>query len=179
MAVNSLKLTDDQLKVIRLAENGHNICIIGKAGVGKTTVVREIIKKLSSQRRRCYVVCASGVSCESYEGAAKTVHSQYGLQTCELPGNLLVQRALDRNNIVDGIKNTDVLIWDEISMSSERIFELVNVLHHMIAKNDFPFGGIQVLLVGDFLQLKPIHTLLDRGHPVFHSKLFNEVFSHR
>jgi ATP-dependent DNA helicase PIF1 len=179
MAGNAFKLTEDQLKVVRLAENGHNICIIGKAGVGKTTVVREIMKKISSQRRNCYVICASGVSCESYNGVAKTVHSQYGLYTGELPGKLLVERALDRNNIVDCIKNTDVLIWDEISMSSARIFELVNMLHHMISKNDLPFGGIQVLLVGDFLQLKPIRTFFDRGHPIFHSKLFDEAFSHR
>ena len=143
MADISLKLTEDQLKVVRLAENGHNICIIGKAGVGKTTVVREIMKKMSSQQRNCYVVCPSGVSCESYNGVAKTVHSQYGLQTCELPGKLLVERALGRNNIVDSIKNTDVLIWDEISMSSARVFQLVNMLHHMISQNDLPFGGIQ------------------------------------
>ena len=179
MADNSLKLTEEQLKVVRLAESGHNICIIGKAGVGKTTVVREIMKKISSQRRNCYVVCASGVSCESYNGVAKTVHSQYGLQTCELPGKLLVERALDRNNIADCIKNTDVLIWDEISMSSARVFELVNVLHHIISQNDLPFGGIQVLLVGDFWQLKPIRTFFDRGHPIFHSKLFNNAFPHR
>ena len=117
MAGSSLKLTEDQLKVVRLVENGHNICVIGKAGVGKTTVVREIIKNISSERRNFYIVCASGVSCESYNSVAKTVHSQYGLQTYELPKKLLFERALERNNIVDGIKN-GYIDWDEISMSS-------------------------------------------------------------
>ena len=179
MANIPVKLTEDQLNVVSLVENGHNICIVGKAGVGKTTVVREIIKKISSQQRNIYVVCASGVSCESYGGIARTVHSQYGLQTCELPGKLLVERALERNNIVESIKDTDILIWDEISMSSKRVFELVNVLHHVVSINDLPFGGIQVVLVGDFWQLKPIRTLLDRGYPIFYSKLFNKAFSHR
>ena len=81
----------------------------------------------------------------------------------------MVERALQRNNVVDSIRNTDILIWDEISMSSKRVFELVNVLHHMVSKNDLPFGGIQVILVGDVWQLKPIRTLLDRGFPIFYS----------
>jgi ATP-dependent DNA helicase PIF1 len=174
MAGSSLKLTEDQLKVVRLVENGHNICIIGKAGVGKTTFVREIIKNISSERINFYVVCASGVSCESYNSVAKTVHSQYGLQTYELPKKLLVERALERNNIVDGIKNTDILIGMKY-----RCPVIINMLHHVISKNDLPFGGIQVELVGDFCQLKPIRTLLDRGYPIFHSKLFNKAFSHR
>ena len=119
------------------------------------------------------------MACDPYNGAAKTVHSQYGLQTCELPKQLLVERALKRNNIVDVITDTDVLVWDEISMSSERIFELVNMLHHIVSKNALPFGGIQVILVGDFCQLKPIPDILDKGNPVFHSKLFNKAFPHR
>ena len=88
---------------------------------------------------------------------------KYGLQTCEFPAPLLIERALGRKNIVDDITDMDVLIWDEISMSSQRIFELVNILHHMISKNALPFGGIQVILVGDFWQLKPIRSLLDRA----------------
>lgn len=77
-------------------------------------------------------MCASGVSCEPYSAIAKTVHSQHGLQTCELPAQLLAERALGKKNIVDDIFGVDVLIWDEISMSSKRIFELVNILHHMM-----------------------------------------------
>ena len=46
-------------------------------------------------------------------------------------------------------------------MSSLRIFELVNILHHMASKNSLPFGGVQVILVGDFFQLKPNRSLLD------------------
>lgn len=64
MADSSLKLREDQLKVVKLIESGHNIRVIGKAGVGKTTVVREVIKKISSLRKKLCVVSASGVSCE-------------------------------------------------------------------------------------------------------------------
>ena len=49
----------------------------------------------------------------------------------------------------------------------------------MVSKNSLPFGGVQVILVGDFFQLKPIRTLLDKGSLIFSSKLFDEVFPHR
>lgn len=179
MEDNSISLTDEQTMVMRLAEGGHNVCVVGKAGVGKSTVVNELRKTFSSSGKKCFIVCPSGIACEPYNGCAKTVNSQYGLQTCELPGKLLLERALGRNNIVENIENTDVLIWDEIAMSSQRIFELVNVLHHIISKNDLPFGGIQVILVGDFLQMKPIRTLLDNGNLICGSALFNESFPHR
>ena len=179
MADSSLKLTEGQLKVLKLAESGHNICLVGKAGVGKSRVVLELTKRLTSKGKKCYIVSSSEVSCEPYNGNAKTVHSQYGLQTCELPKRFLLERALKRKNIFDDITGTDVLVWDEISMSSQRIFELVNILHHMVSKNFLPFGGVQVILVGDFYQLKPIRSLLNKGNPIFDSKLFQEAFPHR
>ena len=96
MAESSLSLTEGQLKVLDLVESGHNVCLVGKAGVGKSTVVLELKKRLSSKGKKCHIVCSSGVSCEPYNGVAKTVHSQYGLQTCELPKRLLLERALKK-----------------------------------------------------------------------------------
>ena len=119
------------------------------------------------------------LACEGYNGCAKTVHSHYGLQTAEQPQSVLLERCLERGNIMEQIRNVDVLIWDEISMSSRRLLNLVNLLHQEISKNPFPFGGLQVILVGDFWQLKPIRSRWDNGEPVYESKLFGEVFSHR
>ena len=78
-----------------------------KSWFWQRSFVEEIIKRLSSQLRNFQVVCVSGVSCKSYDGVATTVHSQYGLQTCKLPEKLLVERALERNNIVDNIEEKD------------------------------------------------------------------------
>ena len=52
----TLNLTEGQKDVLRLAESGHNICLFGKAGVGKTTVVIEMIKKISTEGKQCFVV---------------------------------------------------------------------------------------------------------------------------
>jgi hypothetical protein len=172
-------LTSEQLNILDFAKSGHNVCIFGRAGVGKSTVVQEIKASLEKQGKRCQIVCASGIACDTYHGLATTVHSYYGLQTAELPQSMLLGRSLERANIVEQIENIDVLIWDEISMSSRRIFNLVNLLHQETSKNPFPFGGIQVILAGDFWQLKPIRSILDSGEPVYESELFREVFSHR
>ncbi len=73
-------------------------------------------------------MCSSRISCDAYDGLASTDHSHYGLQTAGLPCPLLLERSLSRNNVVEQIRDVDVLVWDEISMSSMRVFELVIAL---------------------------------------------------
>jgi ATP-dependent DNA helicase PIF1 len=92
---------------------------------------------------------------------------------------MLLERCLAQTNIVEQIETIDMVIWDEISMSSRRLFNLVNLLHQQTSKNPFPFGGIQVMLLGDFWQLKPIQSSSDSGEPVYESEVFGEVFSRR
>ena len=92
---------------------------------------------------------------------------------------LLLERSLSRNNVVEQIRDVDVLVWDEISMSSMRVFELVNAIHHRLSNNANAFGGMQVLLVGDFWQLKPVGSLLDPGKSIYDSELFDAVFPHK
>ena len=173
------QLTQEQQTIVNLAKQGHNICILGRAGVGKSTTVQKIKSALEVKGEKVEIVCSTGIACESYGGIAKTVHSHYGLRVAELPSSLLIERSVGQNDIVKQVADTTVLIWDEISMSSSRILELVNSIHHLIAQNDFAFGGIQIILVGDFRQLKPIPGPFDDGTPVYVSELFNEVFPHR
>ena len=71
------------------------------------------------------------------------------------------------------------MIWDEISTSSERLLNIVNPIHQIASHNSLPFGGIQVVLVGDFWQLKSIPSPLDAGIPIYESQLFNDVFPHQ
>ena len=177
--LSPIKLTKEQQDVIDFVDLGHNACIFGRAGVGKTTVVEEIRRKLTAKGIKVEVLSSSGISCTAYNGRAKTVHAHYGLQTAELPNSLLIERSLGRQNVLETISNTNVVIWDEISMSSERIFDLVNLLQHFVFKNNHPFGGIQMILVGDFWQLKPIPGPFDFGRLIYSSELFKRAFQHR
>ena len=153
-----------------LAIQGHDICVFGKAGVGKTTTVLAIKEALETNEN-VQIICSTGIACESYGGIAKTVHSQFGLRLGELPSQLLIERSLGQSVTVKQIADTTVLIWDEVSMSSTRIFELVNKIHHIVSQNSYAFGGIQVILVGDFWQLKPIASPFDEGKSICRSFL--------
>ena len=177
--MNNEALTCEQRHILKFAQTGHNMCIFGKGGVGKSTLVQEISKQFKKNGMRCQIVSASGISCDIYNSMAKTIHSHYGLQMAELPAEMLIVRSLERQNVLENVQNTRVLVWDEMSMSSERLLNLVNLIHQTASHNSLPSGGIQVILVGDFWQLKPIPGPLDAGIPIYESQLFNDVFPHR
>lgn len=103
------------------------------------------------------IICASGIAGTVYSGNLRTstVHSFYGLRTAELPSELVVDRAVSNNLVEQRVRAIDAVIWDEVSMSSRRIFELVNAIHVAFAPKcdaSYLFGGKQVVLVGDFLR---------------------------
>ena len=174
----NIKLTEEQDVVVKFTQTGHNMCIFGKASLGKTTVVERIIKSLTAKGLKCQIMCSSGILCDAYHGMAKTVHSHYGLQTAELSGNLVVGCSLGWKDIFLQIVDTKLLIWDKVSMMSQHIFHIVNAIHHLVFNNDLPFGGIQVILVGNLWQLKPVPSPLDPGNSVISSQLLDKVFSH-
>ena len=163
---------------------GHNLFITGQGGVGKSEVVKEIIRSFKRRGKVVGVICSSGIACHVFDrGTASTVHSFYGLSTAELPWRQLLDRSLANSLIRDRVKALDVIIWDEASMSSKRMFELVNFLHHELATDEFskslPFAGKQVILVGEFLQLQPVPNLFDDGDFMFYSPLFDFSIPHR
>lgn len=115
-------------------------------------------------------------------GVALTVHSFYGLMTAELPWRQVIDQSLCNSLVCDRVKVIDVIIWDEATMSSRRILELVNILHHDLAKDlgrMYPFTGKQLILVGEFLKLPPVLNMFDEGCYMFESPLFDHAISHR
>ena len=144
--------------------------------------MKEIIRSCK-RHGKVGVICSSGIACQVFDrGTASTVHSFYGLSTAELPWRQLLDRSLANLLIRDRVKALDVIIWDEASMSSKRMFELVNFLHHELATDEFskslPFAGKQVILVGEFLQLQPVPNLFDDGDFMFYSPLFDFSIPH-
>ena len=129
------------------------------------------------------VVCASGIACTVYDpGVASTVHSHYGLGVADLPWQKLVERSCENNLVVKRVRESDVLILDEASMSSRRMLEVVNAIHHSLSEEvnqHKPFGGKQVILVGEFLQLRPVSDDLDEGMFMFYLPLFGSAITHR
>ena len=156
----NFSLTNEQDEILRTVSSGHNVLITGQAGTGKSFLVKQIFKRLRNNGKKVAVVCASGVATTVYEnfGAqVSTVHSFYGLKTADLPWQLVVSRALEDNLCSERVKGIDCVIWDEASMSSRRIFEIVNQLHTNLSPlPQRPFNGVQMVIVGEFLQLRPV-----------------------
>ena len=107
------------------------------------------------------MVCSSGITCTVYEPEkASTVHSHYGLGVADLPWKQLVERATNNSVVVKRVSESDVLIWDEASMSSQRMLEIKNAIHHRLSENGDktkPFGGKQIILVGDYAVIISIY----------------------
>ena len=178
-----MKLNKDQNTIVKFASEGHNLLITGQAGVGKSEVVKKIIGTAKARGKKVAVICSSGIACQVYDrGEVSTVHSYYGLSTAELPWRQVIDRSCENSLIRDRIKAIDVIIWDEASMSYQRMFELVNFLHHELATDDcknLPFAEKQIILIGEFLQLQPVPNLFDEGHFMFFSPLFDFAVAHR
>ena len=130
MVVFRIQLNADQDKIVKFADEGHNLLITGQAGVGKSEVIKRIINNTKARRTTVGVICASGIACQVYDrGVASTVHSFYGLMTAELPWGQVVDRAIGNSSVSDRVKSVDLILCDEASMSSQRMFELAsNVL---------------------------------------------------
>ena len=151
-----LKLSKGQQHALDLFSKGQNILVIGAGGTGKSALIREI--KYQAQKnfpnKKIAVCGTTGIS--SYTIGGITINSFMGIGTGEQDLDTLVKRIRRKNGIRDRIQQIDILIIDEISMASAELFEKINAICQYIRKSTSPFGGIQVVLTGDFLQLLPV-----------------------
>jgi ATP-dependent DNA helicase PIF1 len=167
----------EQEKCLDLFMKGENIFLTGPGGSGKSFMIKKIIELSKEQRKNLQVCALTGCAALLLECNATTIHSWSGinyvspLQTDET----IIRRVASKKYIKKGWKEVDVLIVDEISMLSGRLFCLLNSIGKLIRKNSRPFGGIQVIFLGDFFQLPPIGDAED-GQFCFESEEWLEVF---
>jgi len=170
--INRLEtLTDEQLSVINLLLNGENVFLTGGGGVGKSYLLSAIytefpgLKQRLSKRKnpdcvsklpRIQMCALTGCAALLLGHKAKTVHSWAGIglgkeSVAELYIKICRNRKAKKNWLC-----TDLLIIDEISMMTAELFDKLDSLGKKIRANKLPFGGIQLLIVGDFFQLPPV-----------------------
>ena len=161
----------------KLISNGHNLVLTGQEGTGKTYTIQSCYEQLRISGKRVQLTCYTGIACRQYHSSvgAITLH-----RFCSLEDGR--HSNADRfNNTKQRIIETEVLIIDEESLVSKKIFEQAEYICRKIKNPAFYFGGIQVILSGDFFQLPPIQDELygDFGHYCFESTLFQYLFHHR
>lgn len=154
-AMLEAKLTSQPEVLARLL-NRENLFISGLAGAGKTTVINRFIELIDAEYSGAFniaVTATTGIAATLIGGS--TIHSWSGLGFATEP--------FDKDNINDFMKNkirhirkTDVLIIDEISMMPAYLFVKLDEWLKYANQTREPFGGIQVVFIGDFLQLSPV-----------------------
>lgn len=147
------KLTDNQQQIFDLVENSNeNFCILGKPGVGKSVLINYLV----ANGRKTYTLAApTGLAALNISG--RTLHSLFMLPVSHgiiHPdfNNFSINENAERQ-IKHGLKH---LIIDEVSMVRADMLDYIDRLLKHVKGNDKPFGGVQLILVGDFYQLAPV-----------------------
>jgi ATP-dependent exoDNAse (exonuclease V) alpha subunit len=145
----------DQEKAIEYAVAGHNIFLTGKAGTGKTYTLNKIIQRLRNEGR--IVACTASTGVASVPLGGSTIHSWagIGIKTKLITEDLF---KLKNNKYSHGrIFYADTLIIDEISMLHDYRLDMVEEVCRFIRNNKTVFGGLQIIVSGDFFQLPPVN----------------------
>jgi ATP-dependent exoDNAse (exonuclease V) alpha subunit len=153
-----IELSEQQNDVVQSFKNGENIFLTGMAGSGKSTIIKYLINYCKNHEIQYAIVAPTGCAAILVNGS--TIHSFFGIQGDLSTDNIsrCIGKLQKRNKKkYNKIRDLEFLIIDEISMVSNVLFETISNICKIITNNiDETFGGIQLLLVGDFYQLPPI-----------------------
>jgi uncharacterized protein YpbB len=171
-----------------------SIFLTGKAGTGKTTLLREII---ATTHKNTVVVAPTGIAALNAGGV--TIHSMFQLpfsaflptyeessqftETVKFENKESLRRHFKMNNVKRNvIRNMELLIIDEVSMLRADLLDAIDFMMQTVRRNTRAFGGVQVLFIGDLLQLPPVirdeewRTLRNyyKGKFFFHSHVIQQ-----
>lgn len=164
-------LTPSQQKAWDILNDSKRNCFIsGKAGSGKTFLLKEwLSRKTSTQTIK--VIASTGMAAVNIGGC--TFHSFFGLGCCTGTDAEIIKSVYKRGDKLSRIRKIKTIVIDEISMISGRLFGLANTVCQIAKSNRLPFGGIKMVVVGDFSQLPPISETNEIDW-VFKSKIWKD-----
>lgn len=151
-----IKLSIEQRCAIQQFEDGDSLFITGEGGTGKTLLIRHLVNVAKRQYRKIQVCAMTGCAALLLECNARTIHSWSGIKLATGTVDEIVEGVIRNHAARNAWRTTDVLVIDEVSMMSTRIFNILNTVGKRLRKSSRPFGGIQVVMVGDFFQLPPV-----------------------
>ena len=159
-------LSEEQHKVLNLvAEQQKSVFFTGSAGTGKSVLLRQIIRHLRDHYRkepdRVAVTASTGLAACNVGGV--TLHSFAGIGLGKEPAPELVKKIKKNMKAKTRWLRTRVLVIDEISMVDGELFDKLEAIARTIRNNGRPFGGIQLVITGDFFQLPPVPDYSNRN----------------
>ena len=173
-----MELSKEQQIAFDKYVQGHNIFITGPGGSGKSALIRKIYADANSRLKDIRVTALTGCAAVLLNCKAQTLHSwaHIGLGNGTL--EQLVTKIKKNKFSRKTWRETEILVVDEISMLSLKLFNVLNEIGKAVRNNSRPFGGIQLIFSGDFYQLPPVgdYTEPDTQRFCFESDDWNSVF---
>ncbi len=151
--------SEDQTKAFELLQSGENIFLTGGAGTGKSFVIREFLKEISS---KTFPLLASTGSAAVLLGG-RTFHSFFGLGIMEGGANATLERGRQNSRLLSRLRNIEGFIVDEVSMIPGIAMDVAETLTRFARQSELPWGGLRVIVVGDFAQLPPVQRFDAKG----------------
>jgi ATP-dependent DNA helicase PIF1 len=152
-----------QLQALSVMMSGINVFLTGAPGSGKTYVLNQCVKRMERSGRKVAVTASTGIAASHLGGS--TIHSWSGLGILDELNPEDLKRLAASEKLKKRYNSCDVLVIDEISMLHGHRLDMINRLAKLLRGSDQAFGGLQVILVGDFFQLPPISR--DRNYSDF------------
>ncbi len=143
-----------QNTALDILKSGKNVFITGSAGTGKTYLLNEYTQYLKERRVYPTIVAPTGIAASHLGG--QTIHSFFSLGIRESIDEGYVEFLMDKKYLKTRFSKLKLLIIDEVSMVSPELFSSMDLILRGFKGTDAPFGGVQVVISGDFFQLPPI-----------------------
>lgn len=134
--------------------DGSNVFLTGAPGAGKTYVLNQFVGRAERAGKRVAVTASTGIAASHIGGT--TIHSWSGLGIIEQLTADDLKRIGGSDRLAKRYNGTDILVIDEVSMLHGQRLEMVNRVAKLLRGSEAPFGGLQVVLVGDLFQLPPV-----------------------
>jgi len=142
-----------QEKALKILNSKKNVFLTGCAGTGKTHVLNSFILET---KRNIGITASTGIAATHINGT--TIHSWAGIGLFDEMNKGQIKKLLRKKYIVSRIRKVETLIIDEISMLDAKRFDLIDKVLREIKDPFLPFGGVQIVVCGDFFQLPPINN---------------------
>lgn len=179
--MNNEEFSEEQQEIFDAYLEGKNIFMTGPGGCGKSYIIKKIYNHAKEHNNKIQVCAMTGCASVLLNCRAKTLHSWSGIGLGKGTEDQIINRITLNKHKKLPWRQTQILILDEVSMLSKKLFDLLDSIGKNIRKNTKPFGGIQIIFSGDFFQLAPIG---DEGDPdssafCFESELWDETFDYQ
>lgn len=143
-----------QKDALNVLKAGKNVFLTGAAGSGKTYVLNEYISYLKNRGVSVAVTASTGIASTHIGGV--TIHSWSGIGIRDFLNDEDIENLVQKEYLYKRFDKARVLVIDEVSMLSSRFFDVTERICRAMKRSREPFGGMQVVLSGDFFQLPPI-----------------------